>query len=223
MKVAYYRPRKNGPENDIEDTVALRSRGIFGIRGNRFWTAASLPIGSGMPDLTIVTYEPIVFAIANLTIADTQVLGYLRAVRSASATTIAAKTGRPVAKVINLLDILSDAKIVIPTGNGYIIDTRWRNILPHVITVEAKINKWQLAIEQAVRNRIFSHESYVAFPEPLANRVFKDPLFKRCGIGVLAVDGDDACILKPARRSKPMVWAYYYQLALELVKDNLRA
>ena len=73
---------------------------------------------------------------------------------------------------------------------------------------------WRRAIDQATRNSIFAHRSYVALPARVARRITADRGLRTFGIGVLAVEGDGSLrVVKSARRGSPRVWQYYYELA----------
>jgi len=68
MDVTYFRPRRPGPESAIENAEASRIPQLFPTLKFPSWTAGSLPIGAGMPDLVVVACEPEVFALAEVTI-----------------------------------------------------------------------------------------------------------------------------------------------------------
>ena len=72
-----------------------------------------------------------------------------------------------------------------------------------------------------MRNQIFANRSYVAFPEKLAQRVLTEPIFTKSNIGLISVDDDGIVnVLRHARRRKPKVWKYYYEIALLAAKNN---
>lgn len=226
--VTYFRQRKPGPEIEIEDAVARCIPDLFPSNGDPRWTAGSLTIGSGMPDLLIASYEPQLFALAHVEMPDAQILAYLRAVRHARMETIAERVGRPHQTVIRCLDGLVKAKAISSGSQTFSMSPKWRSILPEITTVEAKVTNWKKAVDQAARNRIFAHRSYIALPASVAQRIRLEPVFQQFGLGLIAVSGEDeVTILRRARRSQPKVWAYYYQLAFQIAtqarKENNRA
>ena len=87
--VNYFRPRREGPEAVIEDSVAAQLHTLFEDGGRDCWTAGSVPLGAGMPDLMIVAYKRLALALAGADLSDAHILGYLRAVGSARLDTIA--------------------------------------------------------------------------------------------------------------------------------------
>ena len=113
------------------------------------------------------------------------------------------------------LDRLRGLRAVNRRGTAYSIAPRWRDILAEVVTIEAKVSKWRRAVQQARRNRLFAHRSYVALPEHLVPRVSTDAGFLASGVGLLAVDDGGATLLvREATVGMPRIWVYYYRLAV---------
>lgn len=221
MSVTYFRTRRAGPETAIEDAVAAKVPELFNTIEGRCWTAGSLTIGAGMPDLAIVTFEPYVAAASKLNVPDVELLAYLRVVGQARPDTIAKRTGRPMKAVIRILEDMREAEIVCVSGKAFALHESWRNVLPEIVTVEAKVNNWRVALCQAIRNSIFAHRSYVAMPSRVARRIDGEIGLRHYGVGVLAVDGDDVIEIKKPRRRSPRVWSYYYRIAVEVAQHSL--
>ena len=219
MNVTYFRPRKLGPESCLEDAVANRIPQLF---PETCWTAGSLPLGAGIPDLVIVQCEPAVYALANVPLLNAQILAYLRAVGRARVGTIASRIGCPERIIIRNLDNLVQAQAVSTEANAYRLAPQWREILPEIVTVEVKVANWRRAVDQAGRNSIFAHRSFVALPQQAALRVQCEAILQQTGVGLLGVgeDNEVRIIRRPVRR-QPRVWSYYYQVALFAAK-NLR-
>jgi hypothetical protein len=213
-----FRPRREGPEVVIQDVVAEQIPQLFRPR-QYSWTAASVPLGAGIPDLVIVSYYPEVFALASVEMSDSQILAYLRAVGEARLDTIAAGMGTSTKKMRRCLSSLINVEAIQESSNLYFLSSLWRHILPEIITIEVKVSKWQRAIEQAARNRIFAHCSFVALPENIALRIRTDPVLRKLGIGLISVSDVTATVIKRPRRSSPSVWTYYYRLAFLLARS----
>jgi hypothetical protein len=204
----------------MQDVVADRIPELF-CRGENSWTAASLPLGAGVPDLVVVSYDPQVFALAHVDLTDSQILAYLRAVGKARLETIAERMGTSPEKLSPRLYTLVDAEAVQTSAETFFLSPSWRQILPEIITIEVKVSKWQRAIEQAARNRIFAHRSFVALPDKVAKRVRNEPVFTDLGIGLISVsEKPSATVLKRPRRRHPTVWTYYYRLASILARSR---
>ena len=209
----HFRSHRPGPEAVIQDVVAERLPNLF-PPSPHWWTAASLPLGAGIPDLILVSYHPEVFALAHVDLSDAQILAYLRAVGRAKLETIARRIGASPKTLSRRLEVLVDAAAVFTASESFVLSPLWREILPEIITVEVKVSNWQRALEQAARNRIFAHRSFVALPDKVAQRVRPEPLFQQLGIGLLSVaDDDSVSVLRKPRRRRPSVWTYYYRLA----------
>jgi hypothetical protein len=57
-----------------------------------------------------------------------------------------------------------------------------------VIAFEAKLDRWQIALNQAYRNRCFAHQSFVVLPERTVPRTMGHwDFFVRHGIGIVSV------------------------------------
>lgn len=187
------------------------------------WRASSIPVGAGMPDFIFATYRPEITKLTSIGEYYAGVLAYLRLVRTATARTIAERIGRPLNRIENALGSLVEAEAIEQKGNAFRLTTQWRQILPKTIAVEAKVSDWRKAVEQASRNAIFVHYSYVAFPENLSIRVFADPIFNQLGVGVMGIaDTGELRIMRRALRKSPIAWYYYYDLALTLSRMHER-
>ena len=218
--VTQFRPRRQGPEVIMQDIVAGHVPGLFN-RDLHSWTAASVPLGAGIPDLVVVSYQPQVFALSNADLTAAQILAYLRAVGKARLETIAGRIGDSPKKMSIRLSALIDAEAIRTSENTFSLSPLWRQILPEIITIEVKISNWQRAIEQAARNRIFAHLSYVALPQKVAERVRTETLIRDLGIGLISVsDEANAIVIKKPRRTRPTVWTYYYRIASLLARSR---
>ena len=220
IPVTQFRPRRHGPEAIIQDIVAGHIPELF-CPSPQSWTAASVPLGVGIPDLVVVSYNPQVFALANIELTDAQILAYLRAVGKARLETIAQRMGTSPKKLGDRLTRLVEASAIETTSNTFSLSPPWRQILPEIITIEVKVSKWQRAIEQAARNRIFAHLSFVALPEKIAQRIRKQASLGDLGIGLISVsENGAAAVIRKPRRTHPTVWTYYYQLASLLARSR---
>ncbi len=67
---------------------------------------------------------------------------------------------------------------------------------PYVVSVELKINNWKRGFLQALRNLVFSKYSYLAL-QWKRKRNINIELLKKCGIGLIAVNGEAQVLLEP--------------------------
>jgi DNA-binding Lrp family transcriptional regulator len=214
MSTTHFRPRRIGPEAVIEDTVACRILSLFENNDQILWIARSLPIGASMPDILTVSCHPDVFALSQIEKPNLQILAYLRVVSWAGLETIAKYLQISSKVTMNRLDVLVDAGVVCRYSDIYSLSPTWQEILPEVIAIEVKVSKWQAAIQQAARNNIFTHQSFVALPCRIAQRIREFPVFSKLGIGLLSIEDNNSInIIRDCPRHQPLVWAYYYKIA----------
>lgn len=211
--VTFFRPRRRGPESVIEDCVIEHLPALLGSM-HPAWMAGSVPLGAGMPDLVVASYQPLVAGLAGSGAVETSILAYLRAVGRARPDTIATRL-RLSPKTAELrVKTLLEAEALVDRAGSVSLTPICRDILPEVTAIEVKVGNWQRALGQALRNRIFAHRSYIALPETLADRVRRAPPVAQSGVGVIAIDRDRrAAIVKQAASGQPSVWSYYYKLA----------
>ena len=208
--VTQFRARREGPEALMQDAVVHRIPDLL-FPSHNSWTAASLPLGAGVPDLVVVSYDPQVFALAHVDLTDAHILAYLRAVGKARLDTIAERIGTSPKKISGRLSSLVEAEALATTANTFSLSPLWRQILPEIVSIEVKVSKWQRAIEQAARNRIFAHRSFVALPQKVVERIRSEKVIAELGIGLISVSEDGtAKVVKKPRRRHPTVWTYYY-------------
>lgn len=221
LPVRYFRPRVDGPEQRIEDAVIESLSGIFNRNDWPQWVGSYVPIGAGLPDVVSVWYDPQVITLAGFESEDGHILAYLRSVRRATSAKIAERLQYKTSVVASRIARLEGSAVVArESQNSFVMLPAWRRILPEVVTIEAKVANWQSALQQAIRNRIFAHRSYVALPETVAQRVTDAPAFALHGVGVIAVgERGEVWVHREARKAQPSVWNYYFHLAAVAAKD----
>jgi hypothetical protein len=219
-EIAQFRPRRQGPESIIQQTVEKRVDSFITPTSAGVWTAAELPLGAGVPDLIVAAYHHDVLALANVDISHSEILAYLRIVGRARLETIAERLQMPEKTTQKRLEALLDARVLSVSDEVFILPPLWREILPEIVTIEVKVSDWRRAVEQAARNRIFAHRSYVALPQRTAERVRMEPLFAQLGLGLVGVTEEkEVHIVRRPRRRQPVVWTYYYKLASVLARS----
>lgn len=221
MGVTYFRKRRDGPEAHLEDAVVGSRTSLVASRDLPYWIAGSLPIGAGFPDLALVGFRDEVARFSDVSAWSVNVVAYLRVVGRASVNTISDRMGRSITYIESLLGDLLDAEIVCRNDGIFGLAAPWRDILPEVVTVEAKVSHWRRAVAQAARNRLFSHRVFVALPESLAHKVRAEPIFLQLGVGIVSVsDVGEVRIMRRARSHVPRVWNYYYEVAFALADHH---
>ena len=219
MSVTRFRQRTPGPECEIEDAIENHIKDLCFPHDPLLWMGGSIPVGAGRPDLVVASCDPNVLALAHVDMPTVEVLAYLRAVNEARPETIVNRIGATQEVVIRYLDGLVEAQAVSAHATTYSLAPCWREILPEVVTIEAKVSDWQRAVEQAARNRIFAHRSFVGLPDTVAKRVRREPVFAQLGLGIFGVNNKhEVRIVRRGDRRQPRVWWYYYQVALMIAQ-----
>lgn len=209
-----YRPLRAGPEATLQHAVEGRLPSLFPQENRILWMAGSVPLGAGRPDIVLTACEPQITALTHVDVTSRAMLAYLRAVGRARSDTISARLGQDLKAVERNLSSLIEANIVIVDRGSYVLRGDWRAVLPEIVTIEVKVGHWRRAVEQAARNRILAHRSFVALPAQVAERVRTESIFREPGIGLLEVKSDgDVRVVRRARRAVPKAWFYYYSLA----------
>lgn len=219
MHVTYFRAERPGPEAKIERTVVASATALLRRDATHKWIAGSLPVGAGAPDILVVGARKEVAHLRTSTRVGADILGYLSCVRRTSLTTLANRLQIRFAEASAEIDTLTEAGVIDSTNGVIRLDRSWRSVLPEVVSVEAKVSNWRKAFQQACRNRIFTHRSYVALPMSVALRTSAFPQWDAMGIGLIGVDDERIQILLEAQLTKPLVWSYYYRVAYNMAKS----
>lgn len=92
-----------------------------------------------------------------------------------------------------------------------------------LISIEAKLNKWKKALNQAFRNTSFSHYSYVLLPKKIAENAKKySHEFNRRSVGLCSFDESNIYIEISAKKSIP-IQPWLTQSAISYIKDEPNA
>lgn len=218
--LTYHRPQKNGPELAIQDAAIHIGPSL--LRSHRFsvWKAGSARIGAGYPDVLIVSYRAATRNLAGTNEAVWKVLAYLRVVRAARRITIAKRCSIPLSRVDRAISHLKSAGALRADGNAIALKQDWKNLLPEVVSIEAKVGNWRGAFSQAMRNALFSTQSYIALNERSAQLALRDHTFRRSHIGVISVNkSGEAELLKPAKERPLKLLVYYYMIGARIANE----
>lgn len=100
------------------------------------------------------------------------------------------------------LQMLIANRFVIATNHGSLQKVNgWMPLHERIVAIELKLYRISEAIAQALSNRAFATESYIALPAKTAERLVRSarhPEFRRTGIGVLGVTRTTCKVLVPA-------------------------
>ena len=218
MQVKYFRKRTLGRESEYEDAVVNSISDLFPAKQDPTWVAGSIAIGAGRPDLVVAYCNPQVVALADCSLEDDRILALARECGRMSFGMLVDVFRIRENQLHKRIEALKSGSAIQEKSGNFSLVTPWKNIIRDLVTIEVKVSDWKRAFEQAKRNTIFAHRSYVALPEELCNRIDVMQMAKRLGIGVVSVNDSGAQVLKTAIRTTPKVWVYYYRLALLAAK-----
>ena len=211
--ITYVRPVRSGPEQKIENTTVLNMAKLLKSEGNLLWIGGSVPLGAGIPDIVAAIFKPQLLDLARTTKPNISIVSYLRTTGLVKKDTIARKLLLSSGSIKSQLEEYQEIGVIQKINNSYCMQDSWKNLISEIVSVEAKVSNWKSAANQAIRNKLFSHYSYVAFPTKVANRVKAENIFKDNGLGILGIEGDNMVLMKNARKSSYFIWEYYYKLA----------
>jgi hypothetical protein len=101
------------------------------------------------------------------------------------------------------LEILCVNRFIRKTTNGgYQKLNGWMPLHRRIVAIEMKLDRVYDALHQAINNREFAPESFVAFPRQVAERVLASDRvhnFERVGVGIISVTHTECKILLPSQ------------------------
>lgn len=101
------------------------------------------------------------------------------------------------------LNMLSMNRFIQKTATGgYQRLNGWMPLHKRIIAVELKLNRVSASLHQAINNREIAPESYVAFPQQVAERLVKSPRvhdFERVGVGIIGANHIECEVLLSSR------------------------
>lgn len=161
-------------------------------------------IETGYPDIVIIEYSPEYYfnwpELRNrLTNNDLRVLFEIMHHKAISVFKLESLLGYKPGDLIKSIESLKEAAVVIDT-DGVLSSCFKPTNINRIIAIEAKIDKWSAAIDQAFLNTRFATESYVMLNKINISNKLKKKL-DDYGIGVIAVD-DQVRRTKAAKKIK---------------------
>lgn len=157
----------------------------------------------GNVDIVKVKYEnniPLTKEQANIlsNIGAARIVGYLHKSSIRTLSYLIKNTNYTKDYIIAILTKLKSSKIIIePKKHRYLINKQFKFPKLIFISYEAKLNDWQKALSQAIKNTAFSSKSYIVMPEKIANKIAgkKRNYFLSYNIGLISVNKENYKIL----------------------------
>lgn len=200
-KGLYFRRGKNGPEQELLDWFLEQN--VFSVpRGHNVTVFREPRLPSGFPDLVFVVWKEAVARHwtderARLTAADLRIMHFLGNEGPCCIDDLKTIFSE---SVENRLELLAEAQMVRASGANWkarSLDATFA--ATQIVAVEAKINEWRGALEQAYVNTWFASESCVLLPRvPKGSDLLANA--SQLGVRVLTrEDEGDVRIKRPAR------------------------
>jgi len=172
-------------ENFLIDTV-IKHINQF-LTGNVV-VSTELPVGAGIVDVVAGQIEnrpKNKFNYETLTRTEAYVLSHLYYKQRLRLDTIARRTELPIAVVENVLVKLHSGGYCTTSGQCYI---RTKPLVNNLVAIEGKIKNWKRALQQAIRNQLFSSQSFVALDAKYSKPAIQNiMIFEKYHIGLAIV------------------------------------
>jgi len=163
--------------------------------------------GIGYPDLVCVIWKKNILGLWNdnrnkLKKDDIKILHFLYSMKQRkSIPDISIQLGFSIASVEKSVERLIDADVIKENRGQYFIELIGNVFfIKDIISIEAKLNNWRKAFDQARYNCLFSSNSFVLFPSKAINPNLLNA-YEGSDIGIITFD-DDYKIVKSAKRNK---------------------
>jgi predicted transcriptional regulator len=163
--------------------------------------------GIGYPDLVCVIWKKNLIGLWNdkrnkLKKDDIKILHFLYSVKQKkSLTDISEQLGFGIAIIEKSIERLLDADVIKEVRGQYSIELIGNVFfIKDIISIEAKLNNWRKAFDQARYNCLFSSNSFVLFPSKVITANLLNA-YEGSDIGIITFD-EDYKIVKTAKRNK---------------------
>lgn len=179
---------KTSPFESERQLIDIVVKEIHHIVNGDVFTSTELPVGAGIVDVIAGCIKHIPqdsIARQALTGSEAYVLSHLYYRKRLKVETIVSRTELPRNLVENLLTILCRKGFCKTTGKCYL---RTEPLLGNLVAIEGKIKDWKGALQQAVRNQLFSSQSFIAIDARHSRPALKNlMLFKKHHVGLILV------------------------------------
>lgn len=167
-------------------------------------------IETGYPDLVIVEFNSTISQQwkplrHKLSASDIKILFYIQSKKSTCIDEIVELLGYKSLTVVRSITKLANLNLIRVSKNGTIHNVALQSYcsVKNIISIEAKIDKWSMAIAQAQKNVWFSSESYILMNRSNCN----ETIIKQCkmfGIGIILLNGKVKTVLPGEFRRVPV-------------------
>lgn len=204
--------RRNGPEEDLIDHF-LESVHVTVPLGYKIFIFKEPRLESGTPDLVFVQFRDKSQAIwpeerKKINNFDIRLMHYITCYGPITIPDIQVIFKR---NCLDSLDRLQRAKMIRNHG-GHIKARLLSHIyaIRSIVSIEAKIQDWKIALNQAFLNTWFSSHSYILMPKVPSSPSFKE-IVNRLNIGVFSMDGKIPSLkFSKQKNNQPLSYCSWY-------------
>jgi len=196
-----YRKPRSGPESDMVKNFMESIGTLFDASSLRTSVFIEPRIGESIPDIVIAFWDNCISDYwmeerNTLEKRDIKILHHMYLKNTAlSREELREELGYSINEIDKTLNRLIKAGVVIKNCQGFSSGNIEKIFyVKKIITIEAKINDWKKAFEQAYVNDLFASDSYELLPRKRINNEVL-ALSNRLGIGVIGQSGTEAGIV----------------------------
>jgi hypothetical protein len=121
-------------------------------------------------------------------------------------------------QVLNLINVLIKNEILERINEDELfVKNTYSSPVKKIISIEAKLADWKSGFYQALRYKIYSHESYLAISEEFAHRVDLD-LLKKHNIGLIEVSPEKINFILKVKKENPSNTVAHAYLAEQMMQ-----
>lgn len=208
-EIRYYaRSFTLGSEQKMVNSFLQRTFHIISKSNSKYKVMVFLEprLDSGYPDIVVIWYDRKAINKRRkycLTAQHYKVLYEINKHNSIKVTKLAELLGYEEKNILPIIETLEGEGLVLTKPFSVCrVPYKEYYCIKKIVSYEAKLDKWSIAVEQALHNTRFSNESYILMNKDSCSSA----MIERCsslGIGIILFNGDAHCELKASKTNKP--------------------
>jgi hypothetical protein len=216
-------------EEQMVTMTSLNTESITRRKAKTF-VMHELEIGSGILDIAIIVLDEqrlaqrLQWAPDPVTTGlELVMLSQLETIRRLSVIELSQRTNLRGPQVSKVIAALCEKGLAFESGKGFSAHTYAKPLYTRFVSVEAKLNQWRKALEQAFRNGLFATQTFVVIDKAHSTPAIRHlEEFARSRVGLIVAENlNGTCkVVAPAVQQKP-ISAYFCQIANEKLIEKL--
>lgn len=190
--------------NLVKDYVKFRKERFEGSTTRKLAVFMEVKVGNSYPDVVFVEYNPENYSNWNkyrdgLNKTDLKILYHIYVSNGLPSEDIINQLGVTWKNLLISIEKLYDSKLITRSKSNWEILNLNDIITYKIEAYEAKLNKWDKLLQQAILNTNFASESYALSIRKSVPQKEMLNKFNKFGIGVCIKDNDDFSLIKQAK------------------------